>query len=196
MTTVRGLAVACLVAGCVGKDTRRDPADARTPSSSRVATSAADSVRQFAQSFYDWYVLLGEKAATSRYDSLLIARAGTFAPPLLAALKEDVDAQRQTPDIVSVIGDYDPFLNSQDPCNRYDAREVVPVPGGYAVSVYSMCADGTATLAVIADVQRSINAWAFSNFRIPGQAQYDLVSQLRAAKAERDSPRPRTRTSR
>ncbi|MEQ1693723.1 MAG: hypothetical protein ABMA00_20710, partial [Gemmatimonas sp.] len=133
-------------------------------------------MRQFAQAFYDWYVVLGEKAAINRYDSLLIARAGMFTPPLLSALREDVDAQRKTSDIVSVIGDYDPFLNSQDPCNRYDARDVVPANGGYAVSVYSVCADKTATLAVIADVQRSVNAWAFSNFRIPGQAQYDLVS--------------------
>lgn len=114
-----------------------------------------------------------------------------FAPPLLAALKDDLDAQRRAPgEIVSVGGDYDPYLNSQDPCERYEAREAVPYRAGYAVSVYGICAGRAATLDVIADVERDSTTWVFTNFRIPDKPQYDLVSHLKAAKAQRDSTRP------
>ena len=193
MTTARALGVACFVAGCTSSDTRYARGDADSlstsaaPSVCSVPAPAADSAQRFAQSFYDWYVPLGNALHESQMDSVLLGRANMFAPSLVASLKDDLAAQQRAQEIVSVLGDYDPFLNSQDPCERYEARETTPYRGGYAVAVYGICADGTSTLAVLADMERVGTTWVFANFRMPAEPLFDLVSQLKAAKALRDS---------
>jgi hypothetical protein len=195
MTNHRFLAVLCLAVGCVAREAR-EAADSGTAKPMAAASdrsappSAADSARAFTQAFYDWYVPLGDRLPGSRYDSVVVDRASMFAPTLLAGLKEDLAAQARSPgEIVSVGGDYDPYLNSQDPCGRYEARDVVPNGAGYAVSVYGLCSGREATLDVIADLEREGHGWVFTNFRMPNKPQYDLLSQLKAAKAGRDSTR-------
>lgn len=194
MITIRLVAVSCLLVGCTPGQARQTDSDSAKFSQasleSRSQASAAGSARAFAQTFYDWYVPLGDKLPGSRYDSVLVVQARMFASTLLAALKEDLDAQRRSPgEIVSVGGDYDPYLNSQDPCERYDAREAVPSHAGYTVSIYGVCAGRNAHVDVLADVERNGASWVFTNFRIPNRPQYDLLSQLRTAKAQRDSTR-------
>jgi hypothetical protein len=93
------------------------------------------------------------------------------------------------------VGDFDPFLNAQDPCPRYAALAVVPRGTGWQVTVTAQCEGGVATPAVPADVVREGTGWRFANFRLPERPTYDLVSQLGAAQAMRDSARrPRDTT--
>lgn len=188
MPSLRILAAACLTAGLTACGEPPKTHETGSTVAAAVPASALDSARQFAQAFYDWYVPLADRLPESRYDSVLIARGSVFAPALLAALRDDLDAQRHAQDIVSVSGDYDPYLNTQDPCTRYEVRDGVPYRGGYALSLYGLCAGDSASLAALVDVERSGSAWVVTNIRIPDQPQHDLVSQLRSIKAQRPSP--------
>lgn len=194
MPNICRVAVVLLAISCATSDNKTelvksDTSQSHSARTDRLTTNlAADSARRFAQSFYDWYVPLGERAADKRYDSLLMTRAGQFAAPLRTALKEDMDAQQRTSEVVSVIGEYDPFLNSQDPCKRYEARESVASHNGYAVAIYGVCDQGAAALAVIVDVERNNETWIFTNFHIPEQPKSDLLSALAAAKSARAAP--------
>lgn len=197
MLNICRVAVALLAIGCANNDNKTelvksDTSQSHSALTDRLTTNlSADSARRFTQSFYDWYVPLGERAADKRFDSLLMARGHLFAAPLRTALKEDMDAQQGTSELVSVIGDYDPFLNSQDPCKRYEARESVVSHNGYAVAIYGVCDRSTAALAVIVDVERNNETWIFTNFHIPEQPKFDLLSALAAAKSARAAPSTR-----
>ena len=141
-----------------------------------AADPAADSVRRFVQSFYDWYAPLdGDRdgsARTSPYDSVLIARPEALTPELLAAFRADVQKQRAdtTGEIVSVSADYDVFLSSQDPCGHYDAGAVVRTAHGWSVKVQGDCGQ-----AVVADVVRIARRWAIANIV---SDDGDLLTQL------------------
>ncbi len=173
----RLLFVALLAIACRSADTRDAVADARD----------AESARRFVQAFYDWYVPLGDRAPATRLDSVVARGPQWFTPILQHALQRDVDAQRNAADIVSVVGDFDPFLNSQDPCPRYAALAVVPRGTGWQVAVSAQCEGGVATPAVLVDVVREGTDWRFANVRMPERPTVDLVSQLGAAQAMRDS---------
>lgn len=178
------LATACNRSGGAGAASTSRATAAQQGASS----AAADSVRLLVQAFYDWYVPRANgPASESAYDSALTEKAAFFEPPLLAALREDNAAQEHdtTGDIVSVGADYDPFLNSQDPCGRYEVGEVLPTAEGFAVSVYGICGAGRRERAdVVLDVRRSGGSWQVANFHDPGNPGYDLVSELARVKAE------------
>lgn len=186
------LAAIALLATATACDRSREAGAAgasRTTAAQQGATSAAaDSVRQLVQAFYDWYVpQTNGPASESAYDSALTVKAAFFTPSLLAALREDNAAQDRdtTGDIVSVGADYDPFLNSQDPCDHYEVGEVVPTAEGFAASVYGNCAGARHERAdVVLDLRRSGGTWQVANFRDPGNPGYDLVSELARVKAE------------
>lgn len=182
---MRWLVVALLTLGCRGADMSARSADAQD----------AVAARQFAQAFYDWYVPLGDRLPASQLDSVVARGAQWFTPSLRQAVQRDVEAQRHATEIVSVVGDFDPFLNSQDPCPRYEAGEVVHRGAGWQVAISARCAGGAPTVVVLADVERDSGTWHFANFRIPDQPDYDLASQLLTAEAQRDSARQRESVS-
>lgn len=159
--------------------------DASASTSHSIDQLAADSARQFVQRFYDWYVPLGDRAPDSRYDSVLIGHATFLAPELRQALLADAHAQQHSQEIVSVVGDYDPFLNSQDPCPRYEARSATATTIGVSVAVYGICVGDSARIAVLADVTRDSTGWRFANFHHPESPATDLLTELRAAAAQR-----------
>lgn len=173
----RLLIIALLAMACRSADTRDAVADAEN----------AESARQFVQAFYDWYVPLGNRTPATRLDSVVASGPQWFTPILQRALQRDVDAQRNAADIVSVVGDFDPFLNAQDPCPHYAALAVVPRGAGWQVTITAQCESGVATPAVLGDVVPEGTGWRFANFRMPERPTYDLVSQLGAAQAMRDS---------
>ncbi len=157
---------------------------------------AADSARRFAQVFYNWYVPLANHDANP-YDSLLAGRRDFLAPVLYAAFRADIEAQRADTiaEIASVTAEYDPFLNSQDPCERYEARDAKAIAGGFAVGIYGTCSNSPPTgPAVLAEVARGPHGWRFVNFRKPSMPDYDLLSQFKKVKTERETP-PQTDTA-
>src|SRR5262245_18240843 len=77
--------------------------------------------RRFVASFYRWYIpVANAKSHSPSYWRILTLRAGTPDGNLARALRADssAQAQRNAPPTRDVI-DFDPFLDSQDPCPRY-----------------------------------------------------------------------------
>lgn len=87
--------------------------------------SPESSCREFVQAFYDWYVpLLVHEHGDSAYEEVLKQKKNLFSADLHAKLVEDFEAQAKTPgEIVGL--DFDPFLNSQDPSEKFIVRKVV-----------------------------------------------------------------------
>jgi hypothetical protein len=116
---------------------------------------------------------------------------------LYAAFRADIEGQRADTiaEIASVTADYDPFLNSQDPCDRYEARESKPLASGFAVAIYGSCANSPPTgPGVVAEVARGAHGWQFVNFRDPSMPDYDLLGQFKKVNREREAP-PQTDTA-
>ena len=155
---------------------REQPSPAQTSqpdtTGATLAVSATgDSAATFAWAFYDWYVRHG-----TRSDSAIVARAALFAPQLLAALKTDFDAQAK--DSQEVVGlDWDPFLNTQDPCALYRVGSSTRRANRALVPVFGNCGD-TARPHVVAELERNGPSWLFVDFRHTadsGSLLHDLV---------------------
>jgi len=143
------------------------------------------SARRFVQDFYDWYIMATERHSHTVWDSVTGSRSPLFSQSLLKALRADIAAQRATSEIVSVVGAYDPFTNSQDPCARYEAGRTTPGSNGVEVAVWARCGDEPPTLAVLVDVSNANGTWRFEDFRVPGQPAAGLRASLQRAAEER-----------
>src|SRR5689334_19920193 len=77
------------------------------------------SPQRFVQRFYDWYVPLAIKSdSTPSWNQVLRYRGSSLSSELVRRLREDADAQAKVKG--EMVGlDFDPFLNAQDPCERY-----------------------------------------------------------------------------
>lgn len=194
MTTIRKALILSLVVGVAC--TRGSPKahrDSSAPDAASLATS--DTVTRFVQGFYDWYVALANgPPGVSSYDSVMMSRRDLLAPQLYAALKEDMDAQRADTagEIVSVTGEADAFLHSQDPCERYEAAKARATTSGYSVDIYARCPGAASmpgdSVSVIVDVERTGSSWRITNFRDSSNPPYDLLAELLQAKADRQKP--------
>lgn len=136
---------------------------------------------EFVQGFYDRYLPLsaghGQGPAWGR---AVAARPADFAPELARALQDEAHAQDAAKGEVAGL-DFDPFLNSQDPCDRYEAGTARPVGAGYAVDVYGVCS-GTRNPQpdVIAALAPADGSWQITNFQYPN-LRTDLMRKLRSA---------------
>ena len=77
------------------------------------------SPQEFVQSFYNWYgpvALSGKNPPT--WNSVLELKKQEFSPLLIRLLKEDAMAQSKCNELMSF--DFDPFLNTQEPAERYE----------------------------------------------------------------------------
>jgi hypothetical protein len=142
----------------------------------------------FVSEFYRWYT--PKTHGKNDGPAFLIAlrsRRPAFAPPLYRALEADANAQAKVKgDIVGL--DFDPFLFSQDPCERYEPTGAVHRPAGFRVTVAATCdgrKDPDAT--VLADVELQNGTWVFANFA-DHEGKNDLRSTLRALAESRRSP--------
>jgi len=151
-------------------------------------------IHTFVQGFYDWYV--ANALRNSSFPAAQIAlkqRGSLFGARLAAALREDFAAQAATPD--DIVGlDFDPFLNTQDSCEHYEAGAIIQQRETYSVEVHAICSGKKSReTAVVAEVIRQGDGWKFVNFRYPDQAkQYpnmaDLLSILKMLREDRAKP--------
>lgn len=150
-----------------------------------------ESLHAFVQGFYDWYVPKAlSDSSVPPSEIALKERSSVFGPQLAAALREDYAAQAKAPgEIVGL--DFDPFLNTQDPCERYEVGTGTQKGDTYLVDVYAICSGKKSSVAdVVAELLPKGNRWEFINFRYPNQAkQYpnsaDLLSILKMQREER-----------
>jgi hypothetical protein len=128
----------------------------------------AESALRFVQRFYDGYVLTTQRYSSGpAWNSLLEDESSGITRELRLELKADSDAQDRTEgEIVGL--DFDPILNTQDPCQRYEVGKAARTADGYSVDVYAVC-DGTrdSTRDVIAEVVYRGDSWEAANFRYP-----------------------------
>jgi hypothetical protein len=141
----------------------------------------------FAQKFYDWYVPIALKPGKGDASDVAIAKRGAlFDPPLLKALKEDSEAQAKTPD--DIVGlDFDPFLNSQDPDDKYVVGAVTESGGLYLVDVYGLRkGKREKKTSVVAELKPVKDSFVFTNFRYGTDG--DLVGVLKQLADDRANP--------
>jgi len=149
-------------------------------------SSLAAASRDFVQKFYDAYVPQAHAERTTPASQFAIdSLSASFGGDLLAALKEDAAAQAKSTD--EVVGlDFDPFLNSQDPAERYEVGSATQAGTKYLVDVYAVTSGKRSPdPAVIAELVYENGHWLFTNFRYPGND--DLLTVLRTLKADRES---------
>jgi hypothetical protein len=141
---------------------------------------------EFVQRFYDWYTPLAHKSSKSPSWIVALNKHGAdFDPGLSRALKSDAEAQQLvTDDIVGL--DFDPFLNSQDPSDKYAVGNVTEKDGLFAVSVYAVRHGHRAAKPnVVAELKASNGSFLFTNFRYGTDG--DLVGTLKLLREQRTS---------
>ena len=175
------LSIAALASCAPSHD--RAPIERAPVSPPATAASALPSIDSaavsFVQAFYQTYGPRGAASGLAAVDSLLKERPTLFTPTLLAALRRDAAARAAAKgDIVGL--DWEPLLNSQDPCARYTVGAASRVASRIRVNVYAAC-DGTRSdsATVVAEVEPVGPSWAFANF-IYGPPTGDLLQALRA----------------
>ncbi len=146
-----------------------------TPSASTAdsATIARDVVARF----YSWYVPLAKQTPLADMRSLSDSR-WHFAPALVRALRADSAAAARSPgEIVGL--DMDPFLNTQDPCDRYSPIAVRHQRGSYLVAVRGSggCAAHAEADVTVRVAFQGENA-VFLNFVYSSKPKDDLLSLL------------------
>lgn len=156
-----------------------------------------DSVRSFVSGFYQWYVPKTLKPHTGpAWNSVLRYRSRMLGTGLFQALKEDSDAQaKASGEIVGL--DFDPFLNTQDPCEHYEVGEVIQKEQIYRAQIFGVCSGKKNEKPdVIAQVERQSGHWIFVNFDYPNlQKEYpdsaNLLAILKALQEERKGNKPK-----
>ena len=151
----------------------------------QTKTQPSAAVKDFAQGFYSWYVpeaLKTEEAPA--WNVALKYKRDVFSATLFQALKEDSDAQaKASGEIVGL--DFDPFLNTQDPCDGYVVGTVTSQGAGYRIDVYGVCSGKRDERPdVVAEVARQGGSWVFTNFLYPA-IHTDLLGTLKTLREER-----------
>ncbi len=149
----------------------------------------------FVRQFYAWYVprTLSSNNSVPAYEFTLKNKEAIFTPVLLSALKHDFDASAKVRD--EIVGlDFDPFLNTQDPCERYEVGKTIQKRDSYLVEVYAICSGKRSEKPdVWPEVVRVNGHWLFGNFHYEHQAKEypesdDLLGILKLLREEREQP--------
>jgi len=140
---------------------------------------------KFAREFYGWYVAVsGEDRKGPAWEYALKHRSGVFSTPLANALGEDLNAQSKAEgEIVGI--DFDPFLNTQDPGDRYEVRGCEKRGEHYFVNIYRVRPGGLGQRPdVIAELYRAGGKWQFVDFHYPEGGR--LLRILHVLRLDRD----------
>ncbi len=144
-----------------------------------------ESVRKFAQEFYDWYGIVSHKNSTLAPDQRAIKeKPHMFSAKLIASLKEDYEASSKHPE--EIVGlDWDPFLCSQELDDRYEGGDIKKQGKNYLVTVYGVSGGKrNPEPNVIAEVAKRGNHWIFVNFHSPHGG--DMLNDLKELKQSRN----------
>jgi hypothetical protein len=142
--------------------------------------SDRDSVHRAVQAFYNWYT---PRAAKPRGVDMVM-RAAThgplaFDPELVKWLRIDSTARARTKDEVNGL-DGDPYLNAQDPCDRYTVQSVRSEGSRFLADILGRggCAAHTHP-DVIVVVGRAGGRWIVREFLDPSRHNEGLLPLLR-----------------
>jgi hypothetical protein len=153
-------------------------------STSAHAENRDAEVRAFVQAFYTWHVPKLDETSGDPVKRVLKDRPEVLDPALRLALEADERAQdAQGPGGHMAGLDFDPFTSSQDPCPRYDVKEIVAHSGVYRANLYCK-GNGEEMPDVIAVIAWRSGRWQFTNFEYPESG--NLLEMLKQAAEERN----------
>ena len=141
----------------------------------KAQSSAAD----FVQSFYGWYVPFARADHSRAAFELALKRdSSIFSVELAKALRADAAAQAKVSGEINGL-DCDPFLNSQDPDERYELGKVTQKDGRHLCPLHGVSEGKKRPRpVVIAEVEQKSGHWIFVNFHSPEGG--DVLSLLKA----------------
>ena len=145
------------------------------------APALDSSAKHVVQEFYDWYVPRAAKAnGTNLIMSAARRRALPFDAELLRWLWIDSIAQTRAPKGELDGLDWDPYLDSQDPCRRYRATGVSRRGTTYDVEVRGSggCPPND-TVDVVVRLMPRPAGWTVVDFRYPRRPADDLIGDLK-----------------
>ena len=145
------------------------------------------SPREFVEEFYRWYVpqALSDKTITAS-DIAIKYRSSDLSPQLFWLLREDAEAQARCAELIGI--DFDPFLASQDPAERYIVGEVSRKDRSYWAKIYSVQSGNRSERPdLIVEFQEENRHWFFVNFYYAGNS--DLLTILKSPRPECTVPR-------
>lgn len=141
-------------------------------------------VHRFVQGFYDWYTPIASKRHDSpAWWSVLDSATSLLDPELATAIRGDSAARQEMIDWREMLN-FDPFLESQDPCPRYEVSEVRRDGLRYQVVVRPVCPSGEGPRFVrsrpIVEVFPAAAGWRIANiwYVRPDSTKHDLRSML------------------
>jgi hypothetical protein len=145
------------------------------------------SVQRMVKGFYQWYVPLMLKGNPLPASTIALRKkASLFSTNLRKALMEDYAAAKNSPgEIVGI--DWDPFLDTQDPENKYVLGEITESNRRFLIKIYGI-RDGKRQTeqSVTAVVKKESGRWVFEDFLSPNGE--GLLSALKALKKSREKP--------
>jgi hypothetical protein len=187
---IRVLMVGALLIACASDrnelrdDTGPGPSELVANNSGVTAAEPPASLVQSPDSviaaFYSDYVpiALSRGNAPSWY-SVFGREPAVLANSLLSVMREDSAAWAQAPGEIAGI-DFDPFLASQDPCDRYEVGAVTGAGLRRLVHVFGVCSGTRSTDPdVTIELVLSSGVWLIDNIRYPRTGS-DLRSILTA----------------
>jgi len=152
-----------------------------------LSLKAQDSPQAFVQNFYNWYTPIALKSQKGPgSDIALRSKALLFSRELAKALREDSQAQAKAQgEIVGI--DWDPFLNSQDPEDQYEAAKVTQIGDRYFVDVYGLNSGKRHEKPeVVVELRQDAGKWVFVNFHsVDG---HNLLASLKSLSESRHKP--------
>lgn len=145
----------------------------------REKAATSGSVSSFVQRFYEWYVPVALKDHKGpAWNEVLTHKPALLGTALARALRADMQAQAQARGEIAGL-DFDPFLNAQDPCDRYEVGKATRIDHKYKVEIYGMCRGvRNEKPDVVAELAPKGSSWTFANFYYP-RSNSDLLTVLR-----------------
>jgi hypothetical protein len=130
--------------------------------SAQVSADSLRASRQFVQRFYDWYMplALGRHAFPAEY--YVLSNAGRYLDrDLAAALRADSVAEQAGPSKATrQTLEFDPFLESQDPCGPYEVVDVARRGDAFRVRMRPCHAKG---VGPVVEVRAMEGRWRITN---------------------------------
>lgn len=158
------------------------------PQAGAQVTARVDkSSREFVDSFYQWYVpRTHSNLPDGFWDSALRYKRSAFSAELFGLLKENADAQARCHDLVGL--DFDPFLNYQEPAERYVVGRITQKGQTYEADIHAVWSGEQGEKPdVTAEFVERDRRWFFVNFRYPDGD--DLVAILKLPRLPCSRPR-------
>jgi hypothetical protein len=131
----------------------------------------------FVQEFLDWYVI------QDGWRAVLQQRRFAVHPDLRALLQAEAAAEESADGGLGGL-DFDPFLASQDPCDRYRAGTVSRRGGRYLVEISGTCPSSGGMTDAVMELESSDSSWVIVNVHYPALGT-DLWSRLRQSEDAR-----------